>query len=88
MKKTYSLYAIGVALVLASGVLLTHPPTTARAATCDATCQYGVTSMFLAVLAHAQTTTDALGLKAESLIVRNVPRRTMTTGSSTSVGTD
>ena len=41
MKKTYSLYTIGFALVLASGVLLTHPPTTALAATCDAQCQYG-----------------------------------------------
>lgn len=41
MKKTYSLYAIGFALVLASGALLAHPPTTALAASCDAKCQYG-----------------------------------------------
>lgn len=42
MKKTYSLYTIGFALVLASGVLLTHPPTTALAdSDCSTTCQYG-----------------------------------------------
>jgi len=41
MKKTYSVYAIGFALVLASGVLLTRPPTTVLAASCTAKCQYG-----------------------------------------------
>jgi hypothetical protein len=41
MKKTDSLYVVGFVLVLASGVLLTYPPTTAFAATCDAVCQYG-----------------------------------------------
>ena len=41
MKKTYSLYAIGFALVLVSGALLAHPPTTAFAASCDGKCQYG-----------------------------------------------
>lgn len=41
MKKPYSLYTIGFALVLTTAVLLTHPPTTALAATCDAKCQYG-----------------------------------------------
>ena len=41
MKKIYSLYTIGFALVLASGALLTHPPTTALAANCTAQCQYG-----------------------------------------------
>lgn len=42
MKKTYSLYAVGIALILASGVLLTHPPITALAiAYCETTCSNG-----------------------------------------------
>lgn len=36
-----SLYILGFALVLASGILLSHPPTTAFAASCQASCQYG-----------------------------------------------
>jgi len=41
MKKIYSLYATGLALVLASGILLANPPTTACAANCSARCEYG-----------------------------------------------
>lgn len=41
MKRIYSLYATGIALVLASGILLANPPTTVLAATCSAMCQYG-----------------------------------------------
>ncbi len=37
MKKTYSLYALAFALVLASGVLLAYPPI-ALAPSCDANC--------------------------------------------------
>lgn len=40
MKRIYSLYAVGIALVLASGVLLSNPPTVLAAA-CTANCQYG-----------------------------------------------
>lgn len=36
-----SLYVFGLALVLASAILLSHPPTTAFAAACSASCQYG-----------------------------------------------
>jgi len=36
-----SLYVFGLALVLASAILLSRPPTTAYAAACAATCQYG-----------------------------------------------
>ena len=40
MKRIYSLYAVGLALVLASGILLANPPSV-LAATCSARCQYG-----------------------------------------------
>lgn len=40
MKKIYSLYTVGFALVLASGILLSNPPTV-LAADCNAKCQYG-----------------------------------------------
>lgn len=40
MKKIYSLYAVGIALVLATGILLSKPPTV-FAASCEAKCQYG-----------------------------------------------
>lgn len=40
MKKIYSLYTVGIALVLASGILLSKPPTV-LAADCTAYCQYG-----------------------------------------------
>ena len=40
MKKIYSLYAVGIALVLASGLLLSNPPTV-LAAVCTAKCAYG-----------------------------------------------
>lgn len=40
MKKIYSLYAVGIALVLASGMLLSNPPIV-FAAECNAKCQYG-----------------------------------------------
>lgn len=40
MKKIYSLYAMGIGLVLASAIVLASPPT-AFAADCTATCQYG-----------------------------------------------
>lgn len=40
MKRIYSLYAVGIALVLASGILLSNPPTVLAAA-CTASCQYG-----------------------------------------------
>ena len=40
MKKIYSLYSVGIALVLASGILLSNPPTV-LAADCKANCQYG-----------------------------------------------
>lgn len=36
-----SLYVFGLALVFASVILLAHPPTTAFAAGCFASCQYG-----------------------------------------------
>ena len=40
MKKIYSLYAMGIGLVLASAIVLANPPT-AFAAVCSAACQYG-----------------------------------------------
>jgi hypothetical protein len=40
MKKIYSLYAMGIGLVLASAIVLANPPT-AFAAACSASCQYG-----------------------------------------------
>jgi hypothetical protein len=40
MKRIYSLYAVGIALVLASGILLSNPPTV-LAAECNAKCEYG-----------------------------------------------
>lgn len=40
MKKIYSLYAIGIALVLASGIVLSNPPIV-FAADCNARGQYG-----------------------------------------------
>ena len=40
MKRIYSLYAVGVALVLASGILLSNPPTV-LAASCSARCTFG-----------------------------------------------
>ena len=40
MKRIYSLYAVGMALVLASGILLSNPPTVC-AAVCTAKCTYG-----------------------------------------------
>ena len=40
MKKVYSLYAIGIGLVLASAIVLANPPI-AFAAVCTASCQYG-----------------------------------------------
>lgn len=40
MKRIYSLYAVGIALVLASGILLSNPPTV-FAAVCTARCTYG-----------------------------------------------
>ena len=40
MKRIYSLYAVGIALVLASGILLSNPPIV-RAAACTARCRYG-----------------------------------------------
>jgi hypothetical protein len=40
MKRIYSLYAVGLALMLASGILLANPPRV-FAATCNAMCQYG-----------------------------------------------
>jgi hypothetical protein len=43
MKKlsSISLYILSCALVLASGILLAHPPVTAFASACTASCQYG-----------------------------------------------
>lgn len=43
MKKlsSISLYVFGLALILTSALLLSHPPTTAFAAVCVASCQYG-----------------------------------------------
>lgn len=40
MKSIYSLYAVGIALVLASGLLLSNPPTVC-AASCTASCKFG-----------------------------------------------
>ncbi len=40
MKRIYSLYALGMALVLASGILLANPPSV-FAATCIASCEHG-----------------------------------------------
>lgn len=40
MKRIYSLYAVGLALVLASGMLLSNPPTV-LASVCTAKCTYG-----------------------------------------------
>ena len=40
MKKIYSLYALGIGLVLASAIVLANPPI-ALAAACTANCQYG-----------------------------------------------
>lgn len=40
MKKIYSLYSLGIALVLASGIILVNPPSV-FAAGCAASCQYG-----------------------------------------------
>lgn len=40
MKRIYSLYAVGIALVLASGILLSNPPTV-FAAVCTASCEFG-----------------------------------------------
>ena len=40
MKRIYSLYAVAIALVLASGILLSIPPTV-LAAVCTAKCNYG-----------------------------------------------
>ena len=40
MKKIYSLYAMGVGLVLASVIVLVNPPI-AFAAACTASCEYG-----------------------------------------------
>ena len=40
MKRIYSLYAVGIALVLASGILLSNPPTV-FASICTAICKYG-----------------------------------------------
>jgi hypothetical protein len=40
MKRIYSLYAVGIALVLASGILLSKPRTV-YAARCEAKCQFG-----------------------------------------------
>ena len=40
MKKIYSLYAVGIALVLTTGILLSNPPI-CLAATCTAKCTYG-----------------------------------------------
>ena len=40
MKSIYSLYAVGIALVLASGILLSNPPTV-FAAVCTASCNFG-----------------------------------------------
>lgn len=40
MKMIYSLYAMGIGLVLASAIVLANPPT-AFAATCSATCKSG-----------------------------------------------
>ena len=40
MKKTYSLYSLVIALVLASGIVLANPPSV-FAASCIASCQHG-----------------------------------------------
>jgi hypothetical protein len=40
MKRIYSLYAVGLALVLVTGTLLSNPPIVC-AAECEAKCQYG-----------------------------------------------
>ena len=40
MKRIYSLYALGMALVLATGILLSNPPTV-FAASCTASCNFG-----------------------------------------------
>jgi hypothetical protein len=36
-----SLYVLGLVLVLASGLLLAHPPTTVLASNCNASCEFG-----------------------------------------------
>lgn len=41
MKRIYSFYAVGFALVLSGAFLLASPPTTAFACTGSASCQYG-----------------------------------------------
>jgi len=41
MKRIYSLYVTGFVLVVAGGILLANPPTTAFACTGSASCQYG-----------------------------------------------
>lgn len=41
MKRIYSIYAVGFALVFAGAVLVTHPPTVAFAASCSARCKTG-----------------------------------------------
>lgn len=40
MKRIYALYAVGIALVLASGIMLANPPTVFAAA-CTARCTHG-----------------------------------------------
>jgi len=41
MRRIYSIYAIGMSLILGLGLLLADPPTKVCAANCSADCQYG-----------------------------------------------
>jgi hypothetical protein len=70
MKKTYSMYAIGFGLVLASAVLITFPPT-ALAATCETTCSNGevirVSGESCACNANGCTYTDSNGVRKTKL---------------------
>jgi hypothetical protein len=57
MKRIYSLYALGMALVLATGLLLSNPPTV-FAAVCTARCTYGGNITVSGTQCSCQTTWD------------------------------
>lgn len=53
-----SLYVFGLALILTSALMLSHPPTTVFAAACAASCQYGSD---ISVSGSACSCTDNVG---------------------------
>ena len=73
MKRIYSLYAVGLALVLAGGILLANPPSVLQPHTVPR-CQYGG-GVISERAVRVQTTRDVHSPTAEGTFTQNCTRK-------------